>query len=99
MRGKFNRELFEYIEKKGKAGVTSREIHQRLWIDRRYAARLLSQYTNFKRPDGTVKRFLIYNPPPTGSIRGGKNAVLGTYTIGPDWWGETYFRKQEGGFC
>jgi hypothetical protein len=95
MRGKFNRDIFEYIEKKGNAGVTSREVAQRAWISPRYARTWLSRFTNYRRPDGTVKHYLIYNPPPPGSIRGGKRAAHGTYTIGPDWWGEMCFKKQE----
>jgi len=86
MRGQFNRELFEFVESRGKAGVTSREVADRLWVSRRYARTWLSKYTNYRSPDGKIRHYLVYNPPPPGSIRGGKNRVLGTYTIGPDEW-------------
>lgn len=90
---KLNREWFEFIERSGKTGVTSREFAQRMWANSRYARTWLSRYTNYRRSDGTVRHYLIYNPPPQGSTRGGKNRVLGTYTIGPDWWGELLFEQ------
>ena len=88
MKGQFNRELFEYIEKKGSVGVTSREIAERMWVARSYARVWLSKYTNYRNPNGKARHYLKYNPPPPGSIRGGKDRVLGTYTIGPDPWTE-----------
>lgn len=90
-----NREWFEFIEKSGKIGVTSRQFARRMWINPRYARTWLSRYTNYRRTDGTVRHYLTYNPPPPGSVRGGKKRVLGTYTAGPDWWGEMCFLKQE----
>jgi len=95
MRGRLNLEIFEYIESKGKTGVTSREIASRFWMKKKYARTFLSKYTNYRRDDGTVRHYLIYNPPPAGSVRGGKDRVLGTYTMGTDWWGELRYGRAE----
>lgn len=90
---RLSEEMFRFIELR--VAVTSKEVAEKLWIGGASARVMLSRYTNYKMPDGKIKHFLIYNPPPSGSVRGGKNRVPGTYSIGPDQWWSFIRRKQE----
>lgn len=86
------KERFEYLERHGP--VTVSEFASRMWISKSAARVWLSRMTNYKRPDGTKRAYLVYDPPTVKSKRrrGQRVRVEGTYRVNPKvWWGEMYY--------
>jgi hypothetical protein len=86
-------ERFQILEKRGP--MTASEFARRVWISRDAARTWLSRMTNYKRPDGSHKAYLIYDPPTkkTTRVRGKRIPNEGTYRINPDpkcEWAELY---------
>lgn len=77
-------ERFQILEKRG--AMTASDFAKRMWISKDAARTWLSRMTNYKRPDGTRKAYLIYEPPTvkTRRVRGKRVPNEGTYRINPD---------------
>jgi hypothetical protein len=77
-------ERFQILEKRGP--MTATEFARRMWITQDAARVWLSRMTNYKRPDGPNKAYLVYDPPhkKTVRVRGKRVRLEGTYRINPD---------------
>jgi len=82
VKGAFNNEGFQLIEKRG--SVTVGEFAKKFGIKKRSAATWLSKWTNYyNEARGIVQHFLVHEKE--------RGKQFGVYRTGPDWWGERYF--------